>query len=126
MRIAICVCLTALALGACKERHEPAACVPVVPGWATAESKIGDAFISNTVRLVGHDIRWNGKRIDEPTLIRFTRQLAPSSPVPFLIFDPGPAPDCAFATHVRDVLDQNYPCREGACGQGSAAAFRPR
>jgi hypothetical protein len=126
MRTAICVCLTALTLTGCIERHDSVACVPVLHGWATAETKRGDAFVSDTVRLAGHDIRWNGKRIDELTLIRFTRQLAPSSPVPFLIFDPGLSPDCAFATHVRDILDQNYPCREGACGQGPVAAFIPR
>jgi hypothetical protein len=46
------------------------------------------------------------------------------NPIPFLIFDPGPAPDCSFATHIRDLLDREFPCREGACWQGSELAFK--
>ncbi len=126
MRAVIWVCLTAVAVTACSERHEPATCVPVLPGWKTAQSKSADYFVSNTVTLAGQEIRWNGKRIDQPTLVRFTRSLAPNETVPFLIFDPGPSPNCAFATRVRDILNQNYPCRDGACGQGSATDFIPR
>lgn len=126
MRTAIYVCLTAVALTACNDAQEPAACVPPLPGWATPETKKGDYFIWNTVSLGRDGIRWNGKAIDEPTLVQFTRKLAPSSPLPFLIFDPGPSPNCSFGIRVRDILDQNYPCRDGGCGQGPAAEFIPR
>jgi len=126
MRTALCVSILAFALSGCNKQQDNRACVPILPGWATAGTARGDAFVSDTVSLAGRDITLNGKRIDELTLIRFTHQLAPSSPVPFLIFDPGPSPDCEFATHVRDILDHNYPCRDGGCGQGTAADFAPR
>jgi hypothetical protein len=47
------------------------------------------------------------------------RQSASMEPLPFLVFDPGDAPDCQFARQVRDIVDRNYPCGEGACWQGS-------
>jgi hypothetical protein len=45
------------------------------------------------------------------------------NPTPFLIFDPGEKPDCSFATHVRDVLQRDFPCDAGACWQGSELAY---
>ena len=45
------------------------------------------------------------------------------SPVPFLVFDSGVSPDCSFARHIRDILDREYPCRDGACWQGSKASL---
>ena len=130
MRTVLCIALVALSLGACskrnepsRERHETSACVPVLPGWKTAKSKPSEFFISNSVTLAGNRILWNGVPVDEQTFVGYVRQLAPKWPVPFLIFDQGSTPDCSFARHVRDIVDQNYPCREGACGQGPTTDF---
>jgi len=68
-------------------------------------------------------VLWNGSPLNETMLINYTHQLAPRSPIPFLLFDPGQSPDCDFARHVRDTLDQNYPCRRMACGQGPRTDF---
>src|SRR4051812_29682027 len=108
MRTTLCLYVLVFTLSGCHQHQEKLACVPILSGWATARTAKGDAFVSDTISLAGHEVKWNGKRIDEPALLRFTHQLAHSSPVPFLIFDPGPSPDCRFATHVRDILDQNY------------------
>ena len=43
-------------------------------------------------------------------------------PLPFLIFDPQGA-DCQDAVRLRNLIERNYPCRDGACGQGSQGAF---
>jgi hypothetical protein len=131
MRRGLLLSLIALALPGCDKRQEPQVCVPVLPGWVTdkvqrRDDLRADFFISNTVNLAGNGILWNGNPVDERTLVDYTRQLAPKSPVPFLIFDPGPSPDCSFARHVRDILDQNYPCRKGVCGQGPTTNFIPR
>ena len=126
MRKLVSAFLVALAVMGCHKRQEVArVCVPVLPGWMTAEPKHTDLFVANVVRLDGHKVLWNGSPIDEPTLIDYNRQLARRSPTPFLIFDPGPSPNCSFARHVRDILDQNYPCRQAACGQGPTNVFIP-
>ena len=126
MRTVASAFLVGLSLAGCHQREAPRACVSVLPGWLTAEPPHGDLFVSNVVRLAGHRVLWNGAPIDEPTLVDYTRQLAPRSPVPFLVFDPGSSPDCSFARHVQNILDQNYPCRKGACGQGPTSNFIPR
>ena len=124
MRAALYLSLIGFTLSGCNKPQETSVCVPVLPGWVT-KAKPADIFVVNQVRLAGHGILWNGSPIDEETLTKYARQLAPKSPVPFLVFDPGPSPDCAFARQVRDVIDQNYPCRKGACGQGSSTNFIP-
>jgi|SRR4051812_24614584 hypothetical protein len=125
MRTIAYASLIALGLTGCKKPEEPRACVPVLPGWLT-KNPPGDLMVANQVQLAGNGILWNGVPIDEQTLIEYSRQLAPRTPIPFLVFDPGSSPNCSFARQVRDILDQNYPCHQGACGQGPATNFIPR
>ena len=123
MRKAFQVCLVILATTACNERQTPSVCVPVLTGWSTPETGKPVHLIANTVTLNGHNVRWNGVAIDELTLTNYLRETVAMDPVPFLIFDSGVSPDCSFARHIRDILDREYPCREGACWQGSKAAL---
>jgi hypothetical protein len=127
MRTMLCAFLIVFALTGCQKHSAPAprSCVPALPGWLTAEPRRGDLFVANVVSLAGHGVLWNGSPVNEQVLVQYARQLAPRSPVPFLVLDPGPSPDCSFARHVRDVLDQNYPCHEGKCGQGPTSNFMP-
>jgi hypothetical protein len=108
----------------CNERLAQTTCVPALPGWATSETGKPVHLIANTVTLSGRDIRWNGVSIDEQKLVSHARQSSALNPVPFLIFDPGNAPDCQYATRVRDILDREYPCRDGACWLGSEAELK--
>lgn len=97
-------------------------CALALPGWLTAESDPPHYVVKNTVRLSGGDIFWNGVTVDEETLAMYLRKTAAEFPLPFVVFEEGPN-DCAFAGRVGHLIDQNYPCREGACGQGPAGAF---
>lgn len=115
--------LVILAMSACNEDKTPASCVPALPGWATPETGKPVHLIANSVTLSGRSMRWNGVAIDEQTLISYARQSAAMNPLPFLIFDPGVAPDCSFARRIRDTLNSEYPCSEGACWHGSEAAL---
>ena len=112
-----------LILAACS-REVPQICVPVLPGWSSEQTgKPAGALLANVVTLDGSNILWNGQPISEQTLTRYAGQMAGMNPIPFMILDPGKASDCTFARHIRDVLDKELPCREGACWQGSKAAY---
>jgi hypothetical protein len=67
--------------------------------------------------------RWNGVPVDERKVATYVKLAAMMTPVPFLVFDPKGS-NCNDATRLRDLIDQNYPCREGACGQGDARGFQ--
>ena len=95
----------------------------MLPGWATEQTGKPVYVIGNTVALNGREIRWNGVRIDEHTLADYLRKMSVMNPIPLIIFDPGKAPNCAFARRIRDTLDRELPCRDGLCWQGSKAAF---
>jgi hypothetical protein len=123
MRKELQVCFVIFAISACNKRQTPSACVPVLPGWSTPETGKPVHPIANTVTLNGHNVRWNGVTLDEETLTNYLRETAAMDPMPFLIFDSGVSPNCRFARHVLDILDREYPCREGACWQGSKAAL---
>jgi hypothetical protein len=125
MRNAFWACLVIIVATGCSKTDAPKSCVPALPGWTTPQTgKPAFLLLANKVTLSGRDIRWNGVSIDEQTLTDYVRQSAAMSPVPFLIFDPTRTSDCAFASHVRDILDRGFPCREGACWQGTEAAFK--
>lgn len=123
MRKQLKACLIILATSSCSDHQTPSVCVPVLPGWATPETGKPVHLISNIVTLNGHNVRWNGVAIDERTLTKYLRETAAMDPVPFLIFDSGVSPDCAYARHVQNILDREYPCRDGACWQGSKSAL---
>ena len=121
MRRGFTLCLAILAVSGCNEKQAPSICVPVLSGWASPETGKPVHLIANSVTLNGRNMSWNGVAIDEQRLTSYVRQTAAMDPLPFLIFDPGVAPDCSFARHIRDVLDREYPCSDGACWQGSEA-----
>ncbi len=123
MRGALCIFLAMFTEGACSKSEAPAACVPVLQGWATPETGKPASVIDNLLTLTGREMRWNGVRIDELTLAEYVRRSAAMQPIPVLIFDPGDPPECSFATKIQAEIDQVYPCRDGACWQGSKAAF---
>lgn len=108
----------------CNKSEPPKACVPALSGWTTAQTGKPAYLLWNEVALDGHLIRWNGVQIDEQTLVSYLRRSRAMNPVPYLVFDPGPAPDCTFASHIRDVLEREFHCSEGLCWQGSEAAFK--
>jgi hypothetical protein len=124
MRKALWACALILVSGGCNKSEPPKPCVPVLSGWTTAQTGKPAYVIANTITLSGRVIRWNGVRIDEQTLVSYLRQARGMNPVPFLVLDPGASPDCSFATHLRDVLEREFPCRDGLCWQGSEAAFK--
>ena len=105
---------------ACTVEPADLPCVTVLPGWETPE-KDGlprEAFVQNLVSVEDQVIRWNGVAIDDETLIEYLLESKALVPVPWIRFDPGSA-DCATGVRVRDLIDRNYPCREGCvCGQG--------
>lgn len=82
------------------------------------------APINIHLTLTPDQIRWNGVPVTEQTLVRYLREGRDSAPIAFLIFDPGAA-DCTRLLHVRGLLEANYPCSRGSCGQGSRSAFLP-
>jgi hypothetical protein len=114
--------LTALLFIAACSDEGGTGCVPVLSGWRTPESGQPHYTVKNTVSLRGRDILWDGVPVDEETLADYLRRGAGALPVPFVVFDPG-AEDCAFATRVQAVIDQNYPCGNGACGRGLAESY---
>ncbi len=120
MKSIIAACLS---LAGCGQGPLGGSCAPPLDGWATPETGKPVHIIANTIRLDGEQIFWNGVRIDEQKLVVYVRQSAQTSPLPFLMLDIEKAPDCAFAARIRDLVDDAYPCGEGACGQGPKAAF---
>ena len=123
MQRAIFSCLTAVVLTACSETEAPESCVPVLPGWSSEQTGKPVSTMENRVTLSGRQILWNGHPTDERDFKRLVEEVAVMNPIPFMIFDPGVAPDCSFARHVRDTLDKELPCRDGACWQGSKEAY---
>lgn len=101
--------------------EQPHVCVPVLPGWAAPDGT-APMITTNTVQVRGRQLRWNGVAVDEATLGRYLQAASKMFPVPFLIFDPE-TNDCTLAKRVRDLIDRNYPCRDGACGQGTREVF---
>lgn len=97
-------------------------CVPVNEGWSTPDTGQPVHFVLNTVSVRERDIRWNGVSVTEQILISHLQRTAGLEPRAFIIFD-AQTSDCAFAKRVRDLLDQNYPCGTGLCGQGTPRAF---
>jgi len=124
MRKALLTYAVILVFGGCNKSEHPKVCVPVLSGWMTAQTGKPAYVAANTVTLGGREIRWNGVQIDERTLVSYLRQSRGMNPAPFLVFDPGASPDCSFATHIRDVLEREFPCGEGLCWQGTGAAFK--
>jgi hypothetical protein len=100
----------------------PSSCPSVLPGWATPTIGQPVHHVANVVTAQGGLAHWNGVRTDEKTLSTYLLQTATMDPLPFVIFDPQ-GTDCESATRLRDIMDRNYPCRDGACGQGSRADF---
>lgn len=93
------------------------------PGWTTSEIGSPPFFVANRVLVSGGEIRWNGVVVDEAMLAKYVRLSSKLNPMPFVMFDPETG-ECAFATRVRDIIDGNYLCRDGARRQGTAEAFR--
>lgn len=114
--------ITLLSVTGCSKSGPASSCPLVLRGWSTARAGIPVHFISNNVTVEGRQIRWNGVVIDEQTLENYVRTTAKTRPLPFIIFDPQTS-DCAYAARLRDLIDSNYPCSDGACGQGSRSAF---
>ena len=112
-----------VAIAGCGQRQQPKVCVPVLPGWTTPQIGPRPYLLANNIRIRGREIRWNGVVVDEATLAKYLRLSSELNPRPFVIFDPETR-NCAAARRMRDVIDRNYPCRDGACGQGSIEAFR--
>jgi hypothetical protein len=110
-----------LLLSACGDAPDHQSCVPVLPGWQSPDGNPAGVTM-NMVRVSGHELRWNGAAVDEATLQRYLRAASQMFPMPFLVFDPE-TNDCAYARRVRDLIDRNYPCRDGACGQGTREGF---
>jgi hypothetical protein len=121
MRSALSVAPVLLALLGCS-KAEGGLCVALGEGWTTPKAGQPVHLVSNTVGVRGREIRWNGVTISEQTLADYLRRTARAEPLAFIIFDPQ-GEDCAFATHVRDLINRNYPCRSGMCGQGMRRAF---
>ena len=123
MRGFLQLCFAVLATTGCGQERALSTCVPALPGWASPETGKPVHVIANTVELDGRNISWNGVAINEKALVQYVRQSADLNPLPFLVFDPGPAADCSFARHIRDTLDREYPCRIGGCWHGSKEAL---
>lgn len=100
-----------------------AECVPVLPVWTEPSSGKLPYVIFNSVNVRGREIRWNGVRISQQALASYVRQSAALNPIPTLLFDPDHK-DCSFDKRIRRLLDRSFPCRFGACFQGSPQAFK--
>jgi hypothetical protein len=122
MRTTLSAAILLLAVTGCGEEKPIASCMPALPGWATPETGKPVYSVANFVSVHGREIRWNGVTIDDDRLGIYLRETAAMNPQPFLFFDPQSA-DCERARQVRDLIDENYPCRAGACGQGARPAF---
>jgi hypothetical protein len=123
MRDSVILAAVLLTLASCARERSNDVCVPVLPGWTTPRTGQPPFFVPNVVRVSGNQIRWNGVQVSEQTLAAYLQESAQLNPMPFVIFDPQTR-DCAFASQVRDIVDANYPCRDGACGQGTAEGFK--
>ncbi len=113
----------------------PSACVPVRQGWALPEVGKAQRTAVNIVRLVDRRITWNGMDVSEETLRSYLRETSrrglaakkrnPEIAKAFVIYSPERA-ECDYARHVHDLLEANYPCSSGACGQGAPEDFVQR
>lgn len=113
---------TVVVLG-CNERRAPKACVPALAGWANSQTGKPVSVLANAVELEGRNIRWNGVPISERTLATYLGMARTMNPLPYLIFDPGVEPDCAFASRIQSLLEREYSCGEVQCWQGSKAEY---
>lgn len=122
MRVVTSAGLLLLASVGCTSGEAETDCVPVLQGWFVPAAGQPHYFFANNIRVRGQDIRWNSTPVDEETLQAYLKQSAQLEPMPFIVFDPTGA-NCEMGVRVRNLIDRNYPCREGACGQGARAAF---
>ena len=77
-----------------------------------------------SVALTDDEILWNGQQVDQARLKSYLSELAAKNANLVVVFDPQTA-DCDRARRVRDLIDRNYRCREGLCGQGARGVFAP-
>lgn len=80
-------------------------------------------LIANVITLKGGQSLWNGVPADEQTFTNYVQKTAAMDSLPFLIFDPDGA-NCQDATRLRDLIDQNYPCRDGLVAKGRGQILR--
>jgi len=95
-----------------------AGAAPAPRGWSSPVTGKPAYWTKNTITVRGKQLRWNGVSVDAVTLLRYVRESATYSPLPLLVFDGSPA-GSVYASHIRDLIERNYPCRTGACFQGS-------
>jgi hypothetical protein len=103
-----------------------------LPGWAPPEVGKAERTGVNSVRLIGRQLSWNGMDIDEETLRSYlleshrlglaAKKRNPEIDLPFLIFSPE-TNDCELARQIQTLIEQNYPCSSGICGQGRPESF---
>lgn len=110
-------------LGCSKDAQ--ASCPAVLPGWATPAGgrPAHVSVVKNSITMDEGKSRWNGVPVDEGKVATYVKLAAKMTPLPFLVLDPQDS-NCDDATRLRDLIDQNYPCRDGACGQGDARGFQ--
>ena len=120
MRTAIPATIVVLLTTLGNSEGAEASCPAVLPGWASpADGQPAHVYGVNIITMVEGKSRWNGVPVDEGKVATYVKLAAKMTPPPFLVFDPQGS-NCDDATRMRDLIDQNYPCRDGACGQGDA------
>lgn len=91
---------------------------PAPKGWSTPTTGKPAYWTRNIITVRENRLYWNGVTVDEVTLLRYVRESATLNPLPLLVFD-AQLQGNGYASHIRDMIAKNYPCRAGACFQGS-------
>jgi hypothetical protein len=102
------------------------ACPARLPNWASPATGKPAHFVVVSIGLRQRRILGNGTAVGEARMTDYLRQAREMFPMPVIVFDPGPNPDCAFATRIRDRIDEAYRCQQVAlsCFQGSPEEWR--
>jgi hypothetical protein len=114
------ILVIAVSVAACSPSSSAdSACRLPSPNWARPQEGIPHLAIVNRISLGSRDeLRWNGVIITESQLQPYLRETRGASTVPFTIFDPDPASDCATVQRIRQLIDTNLSCNRGRCGEG--------
>jgi hypothetical protein len=112
--------LIALAVAGCSPSSPTdAACRAPLPNWARPQDGIPHLAAVNRITLgPRNELRWNGVTITETQLQTYLRQVRGAATLPFTIFEPDPAADCATAQRIRQRIDTGLGCTPGRCGEG--------
>lgn len=112
--LALCVFAT---LSGCSLSREARECQGSLKGWRDVSKGVPEVAIVNRVTVSDSRLTWNSKPISPATLTQYLSVVSHDDTLPFILLASEPKTQCARIAEIRDLIDKNYRCSQGSCGQ---------